>query len=235
MRSGHTNQVFQVYVFALFMKQSFMKLFGLLAILILVSGCQAIGQADTCAVSRAETERLLSLNFEQFDQDPKDGWRALGNRRGCEVHGARLIEAYIERHQKDIPAKRVAILNWHLGQMWASAGATRKAIVAFEATKPEGGDAQNYYADATIAFLKRDRKAFDQARAGLAALPPPKNWDKAVADYEKRFTMPGPVWPMNLDVVDRLGACFDQPYWLAYSGACFNALDPPAPATAHKP
>lgn len=217
------------------MKLSFMKLFGPLAVLILVSGCQSIGQTDTCSLPPQDTKRLLSLNFEEFDQDLKGGWRAFGDRRGCEARSARLIEAYLRKHRNDIPAKRVATLNWHLGQMWASAGNARKAIVAFEATKPEGGDAQNYYADATIAFLKRDRKAFDQARAGLAALPPPKNWDKAVADYEKRFNMPGPVWPMNLDVVDRLGACFDQPYWLAYSGACFNALEPTTPATAHKP
>lgn len=212
-----------------------MKFFGFFALFLAISACQNFDVADTCAVSREETERLLALNFEQFDQDLKGGWRALGDRHGCEVRAARLIEAYIDTHQKTIPAKRIATLNWHLGQMWASAGNSPKAIRAFEATKPEGGDAQNYYADATIAFLKRDRNAFDQARAGLAALPPPKNWDKAVADYEKRFNMPGPVWPMNLDVVDRLGACFDQPYWLAYSGACFNALEPVAPATAHKP
>lgn len=218
-----------------FMKLSFMKLLGALAVLILVSGCQAIGQADTCSLPREDTKRLLALNFEQFDQDLKGGWRAFGDRHGCEARGARLIEAYIKKHQKNIPARRVATLNWHLGQMWASAGDSRKAIVAFEATKPEGDDAQNFYADATIAYLKRDRKAFDQARAGLAALPPPKNWAKAVADYEKRFNMPGPVWPINLDVVDRLGACFDEPYWLAYSGACLNAVTPPTPPTAVKP
>ncbi len=212
-----------------------MKLIGPLVVLILVSGCQAIGQADTCSLPREDTRRLLLLNFEEFDQDPKGGWRALGDRRGCEARGARLIEAYLKKHQNDIPAKRVATLNWHLGQMWAAAGNARKAIVAFEATKPEGDDAQNFYADATIAYLKRDRVAFDQARAGLAALPPPKNWAKAVADYETRFNMPGPVWPINLDVVDRLGACFDQPYWLAYSGACFNAEIPSTPATAVKP
>jgi len=212
-----------------------MRFLGFLALLILISSRQAAAQPGTCSLPRADTERLLSLNFEQFDQDLKGGWRAFGDRRGCEASGARLIEAYIKRHQNDLSAKRVATLKWHLGQMWAAVGNSRKAIVAFEATKPEGDDAQNLYADATIAYLKRDRATFDQARSVLAALPKPKNWDKAVADFEKRFNKPGPIWPINLDVVDRLGACFDQPYWLAYSGACLNAATPTTPTTVLKP
>lgn len=205
-----------------------MKLLGPIAFLILVSGCQAIGQADMCSLPREETERLLSLNFEQFDQDLQGGWRAVADQDGCKARAAHIIEVYIRKHQRDIPAGRMSTLQWHQGQMWAAAGASGKAMAAFKATKTEGDIAQNHYTDATIAFLQRDRKAFDQARASLAALPPPKNWDQAVADFQKRFNRPGPVWPMNLDFVDRLGACFDQPYSQAYAGACLTDTPPTA-------
>ena len=205
-----------------------MKLLVISALLVAVSGCQATRFSDTCTLPRERTDQLISLSLEQFDQDLKGGWRALADQQGCEARAASLIQAYINEHQKEIPAQNLSTLRWHQGQMWAAAGLSRRAVTAFKATKPEGDDAQNYYADATIAFLERDRKAFDLARASLAALPPPKNWDKAVADFQKRFNRPGPVWPMNLDVVDRLGACFDQPYSQAYAGACLTDTHPTA-------
>ncbi|GIU66128.1 hypothetical protein [Candidatus Phycosocius spiralis] len=212
-----------------------MKYIGLLVIVALVSGCQAIGNAPACGLSHPRADELLSLSFEQFDQDFQGGWRAVAEQEGCEASAAELIGAYVHKNREKVPTGRLSTLKWHQGQLLAASGKNREAIKAFKATKPQGDDAQNYYADATIAFLRRDRAAFDQARAGLAALPPPKNWEKAAADFEKRFNRPRPVWPMNLDVVDRLGTCFDQPYSKAYAGHCANGAPPHTPPTAHKP
>lgn len=84
----------------------------------------------------------------------------------------------------------------------------------------------NLYVDATIAFLRRDRAALEQAKIKLAAVQPPVGPDippvingymeADFADGLKRKVR----WPINIDVVEGLENCFDKPYVEAYNDAC---------------
>lgn len=66
-------------------------------------------------------------------------------------------------------------------------------------------------------FLRNDRQAFQATRDKLAALPEPPQFARARAAFSEKYGQPGPVWPLNLDVVDSLAACFGLPYRQAYS------------------
>lgn len=87
---------------------------------------------------------------------------------------------------------------------------------------PEGADtwtayalAWNEYVNASIAFLERDLAALRAARVRLADLPVPSDF----AALDGSAVRHDPVWPLNLDVVDGLLACFGKPYEEAYGTA----------------
>ncbi len=85
------------------------------------------------------------------------------------------------------------------------AGDTAAAITAAEQSRdpPEIERSTqfrwNLYVDATLAFLRRDRAAFNTQREALR--------DAAVAHPENLN---------NLAVLDRLASCFERPYKQAY-------------------
>jgi hypothetical protein len=157
-----------------------------------------------------DREKMLALDQDAFDQDMNGGWRKLGNVPQCQAVAADLIRDYRVHHKNE-----ASILYWHEGQMRASIGQKVEAIALFEKSRhvPDNGTGWNQYVDATVAFLRGDRKAFDAARNELVALPKPADWDTKTPDGT-----PVP-WPMNLGVVDGLGKCFDRPYSEAY-GVC---------------
>jgi tetratricopeptide (TPR) repeat protein len=189
--------------------------------MMLIAGCATQGGANsTCPIPKATTDQMMSLSFDAFDQDMSGGWRSVVETQGCELRAAQVIEAYMKKNKATIPNNRLGQMNWHLGQIWANAGQTRKAIAAFEASI-EPNDFDRHYAQATIAFLKRDRAKFDAARASLAAEPKPQGFEDAVRRFQEKYpTLAPPTWPTNLDVVDKLGRCFDAPYGKAYGGQC---------------
>lgn len=197
-----------------------MKRLSCSLILALASCATAQPEADTCPIAKTETDALLTLSFAQFDQNEQGGWRKLERQAGCELRAAYVIEAYLAKNKPTIPRMETTALTWHLGQMWANAGQSRRAIAAFKVTKEPGNDAQNFYADATIAFLARDRAAFDQARANLLLVPKPNGFDEAMAQFKAQYKQEPPTWPMNLDVIDRIGRCFGASYSIAYGGRC---------------
>ncbi len=171
--------------------------------------------APSCAYDRG---RLMALDQQAFDQDMQGGWRVLAREPACVGVAADLIRDYREAHHLS-----ATILYWHEGQMRAEAGQYEAAIALFDRSRHPEPDAfgWNIYVDASIAFLRADRPALLRARAALAALPRP-------ADFEPRDPSGRPLnltWPMNLHVVDALIRCFGQSYASAY--AC------PAPATGH--
>ncbi|HET7811008.1 MAG TPA: hypothetical protein VFL16_10570 [Steroidobacteraceae bacterium] len=156
-----------------------------------------------------DRDRLLALDQHAFDQDLDGGWRPLGDKPQCQLVAADLLRDYRERHHNE-----ATILIWHEGQMRALAGQTEAAIALFERCHvPSSSSGWNEYVDATIAFLKGDRKSFDAARESLAAYPKP-------ASFDLKDPMGRPIeWPPNLNVVDELGRCFGMPYRQAY-GVC---------------
>lgn len=176
--------------------------------------------APDCAHDRAAA---LALDETAFDQDLNGGWRSL-SAKGCVREAADLIRDWRIAHKATQP-----VLNWHEGQLRARAGQTKEALVLFDHSRKtaqeDRGAGWNLYVDGSIAFLRNDRPAFDAARAKLAALPQPADFDphpkgpdgKPILMPDGRpFTVP---WPPNLNVLDRLARCWGQDYQAAYSCA----------------
>lgn len=156
---------------------------------------------------------LLAEDVKAFDEDMHGGWRPLAD-RGCMREAADLIAAWRGAHP-ELPADRAMAIAWHEGQMRAAFGDTAGAIADLSVSLQSPDAAFRDYVAATIAFLKRDRPGLLAARAALAAEPKPDGFDAAAADAKARY---GDlvVWPINLDKVDGLIACFDKPYKDAY-------------------
>jgi hypothetical protein len=167
---------------------------------------------------------LLALDETRFDQDMSGGWRALASKPGCDLAAADLLRDYRQVHRNE-----AGLLYWHEAQLRASAGQSKEAIALMErARKPAEADRAgwNLYVDATIAFLRKDRPALDNARSKLAAVQPPIGKDVPpvidgfmevdMADGQKRKMR----WPPNIDVVEGLANCFNKPYGDAYADQC---------------
>lgn len=170
----------------------------------------ASSAGSPCSV---DTKAMLSLDETRFDQSPGEGWRQLTVSGSCDKEAANLIEQYRTHHKS-----RSSTLFWHEGQLRANAGDYRRAIRLFDKAKHpknEFGipDGWNEYVEASIAFLRRDRRSLEAARSALASLPEPD----AIKDANKRRPEGRKIaWPPNLDAVDGLVRCFDEPYKKAY-------------------
>lgn len=163
-------------------------------------------KADACAV---DLPALLKLTPVEFDQDLKGAWRTLAQRPGCEKAAANAVRLYRAQLEENLQG-----IYWHEGQLRALVGQTEEAIALFEKTKRVGDKmGWNAYVDATIAFVRGDRRAILKARRRLAATPLP-SFDRWTDAFGK--PVPAPKWPMNLDVVDALIACFGKSYSEAY-------------------
>lgn len=161
--------------------------------------------AIPCIFNRAE---LLALDEYSFDQDMNRGWRAVARHEECAEIAADLIRDYRETRGSTSTS-----LYWHEGQLRASAGSTDEAIRLFEKSRKAGGAiGWNLYVDASIAFLKRDMPALLAARAALARLPRPEDFDPR----DVKGNVVNISWPPNLSVVDGLITCFDRGYKEAY-------------------
>lgn len=68
-----------------------------------------------------DTEQLLALSPDAFDQDMNGGWRLLAGRTGCEKDASALIKTYIERNWGKIGQANLHIMYWHAGQLEATA------------------------------------------------------------------------------------------------------------------
>ena len=138
------------------------------------------------------------------------GWRPLAATPGCRAQAADVLRSYRERVQR-----RIGTLYWHEGQLRAELGETDAAIALLERGRhPTDEDGWNDYVDATIAFLRNDRRRLLAVRDRLAERPKPADWATGVDT--KGNPVAAPPWPMNLNVVDRLIACFGRSYREAY-------------------
>jgi len=148
---------------------------------------------------------IFELAFAEFDQDERQGWRAIAAQPGCDGKAADVIRAYRMNQETTL-----SLLYFHEGQLRAFAGDSAAAIPLLERSRRrlDGVAAWPPYVDATIAFLRGDRRALLAARATLLTVPKPEDWPADGA------------WPQNLDVVDGLIACLGKPYKVAYGAAC---------------
>lgn len=153
----------------------------------------AATETDCKALYAAHLRSDLELSVDAFDQTEGQGFRALAA-VGCSREAGDLIEAWVAKNPS-APAH----VHWHLAQQRAEHDDRVAAIAAAKRSlKPdEAADAAfkwNDYVLATIAFLQRDRTAFDRHRAVLAAAT----------------TQEGNA--MNLKLIDALGRHFDLDY-----------------------
>jgi hypothetical protein len=111
----------------------------------------------------------MALDFEAFDQDMEGGWRYYGNQMQFAT-AAKLIEDYLEVHP-EIEENHRTVMHWHAGQMFAMDGQEELAVLHMEQSRKEDNIMMwNEYLDATIAFLKKDRTAFDQNIKAIEAM-----------------------------------------------------------------
>ena len=164
----------------------------------------------------APTAAMLALSLHEFDQTDA-GWRSLES-PGCEANVADAIARYRSENAALLVGKEIGTLDWHEGQMRASAGQTEAAIAILERRLETSHASFRPYYEATIAFLKHDRAGLEAAQARLLALPEPEEFTQAKARYEATYpNLPPLAWPLNADIVAGLLACFDRPYREAYA------------------
>lgn len=158
------------------------------------------------AISPEERRELLLLSFAEFDQLAGEGWRKITD-RGHFTEAAELIESYLLSPPYPLLPWQERVLYFHAGQNYAFDQHYHRAIPRFESSFNAEEDASselawNAYVGATLAFLKQDKPLLLSQRALLAA------------------AFPSSGNQLNLKVVDRLIACFGQPYGEVYSGFC---------------
>jgi hypothetical protein len=190
---------------------------------LVVAGCAHAGEPTSdaqpvgadCSYDFSE---MMRLDFEAFDQDIEGGWRILGSTPGCEAETADLIQKY---RTMRVESQRLSLMH-HEMQLRGAAGQYETAAdLAREVLEFDLPPVMQAYHEAELAFFARDYDALLAARRSLAAVPMPEHFEKSAAQYlEKYPDQPPLVWPVNLDVVDGLIACFDKPYSEAYSFSC---------------
>ena len=146
------------------------------------------------SLSKEERQRLMSLDFEAFDQDMQGGWRTFANEEQFEL-AADLIVEYLGLHQ-DLDDGQLSVMNFHVGQMYALAGENAKAVPYMKASKKTNDVmAWNAYVDATIAFLEKNKEMMEIKRKELeigSVMPAANN--------------------KNLILIKKLEANFDKSY-----------------------
>lgn len=190
----------------------------MLVLLAAIGALQAAEPVDPCAHDRAA---LLALSPEAFDQRMDSGWRPLASRPECREVAADLLAEYRAANWGSLSPDELHVNYWHEGQIRASLGQTARATRLLLAGVNPGGEANGFeeYAIGTVAFLNGDREALQAARDRLAATPAPADWPDRVAAIREQLGVEV-QWPMNLNVLDGLLACFGQPYRDAYRSSC---------------
>lgn len=150
--------------------------------------------ADCAALYRTAVQNDLDLPVDVFDQTEGRGFRVLAA-AGCPREAGDLIQAWSARREV-VPYH----VHWHLAQVRAEQDDRPAAIAAARRAlrSDEAVDAPfrwNDYVLATVAFLQRDRAAFERHR-------------NAVAAAVERHAGNG----MNLSLLDKLGKHFDSSY-----------------------
>ena len=172
------------------MKHAFM-----LGIFLSIAGC-FVG-----CVSRThgpDSEILLSLPWQQFDQTLESGWRVY-SARGEYQAAADLIETYLKGHS-ELTVRQRAVSHFHAGQMRVRAGRIQPGLSHMkQALAPEEtqglSDDWNIMVSAHIAFLTADRAPLVALNEQVAKLPQSRvQWPECPADLLAHFGEPLGSW-----------------------------------------
>jgi hypothetical protein len=137
---------------------------------------------------RRDEAALMALDYEAFDQDlTPGGWREVAAVPDCARDAARLISHWREAHEGKLSPAEQWTLWWHEGQALASAGDYQAAVRRMQTAQTFHDDSppppgtpddevemfranilvRDAWEEATLAFLRRDRAAFEKSRAQM--------------------------------------------------------------------
>ena len=141
-----------------------------------VVGCETDQKTDPGPTLPAISpdDPLLSLDFEEFDQTPNQGWRILAQ-GGQYLEAAQLIDAYIIQHPA-LDSNRQRVLVFHAGQMYAFGNeyviARDRFRLAINPNESRDDPIRwNAYVNGTIAFLEGNKAGVVFARSQIRAGP----------------------------------------------------------------
>lgn len=168
-----------------------MKKLILFVLLIALSTTKTFSQSE---LNQRTIDSLMNLSFEEFDQNMQGGWRIYANNQDFKS-ATDLIKLYLEQHN-ELESGQRQVMSFHCGQMLALMDKNQEAIPYMEASKKTDDVMQwNEYVDATIAFLRKDREAFNAKKNELI--------QKSMMPIDQN---------KNLNVLNRLEANFDKTY-----------------------
>ena len=150
--------------------------------------------SPTCAVEDSRRRAMMAASDDAFDQaaDGAVSWRRVMN-EGCYETAASLILEYIDHNRTRLSEEELRTLEFHAGQVFALAGDDARAAPHFE--KSLGGSREwRAYVEATLAFVRHDHAAFDEAR---------RTYDRVAPKSPRRAVLAG------------LASCFGEPYFRA--------------------
>lgn len=177
---------------------------------------QAVPASAPCAY---DSDAMMALSPRAFDQDLEGGWRSLSARPECREAAADLLAAYRTARWGFLTPAELHTNYWHEGQLRASLDQRLRAkrLLLAGVNPAITSDGFQDYALGTVAFLDNDREALVAARNRLAATPQPDNWAETAAAFRERSGVEM-KWPINLNVLDSMLACFGRSYDEAYGG-----------------
>lgn len=141
-----------------------------------------------CQIDRARSKAMMASAYDAFDQsaDGDLSWRVVMN-TGCYDTAASLIAAYLTANSAQLTDEQTRTLNFHIAQTYAIGGEDQKAPPYL--TKARGGtsDEWNAYVDATLAFVTKDRLAFDAAQKRYETVAPNSPRRAFLASFARCF------------------------------------------------
>lgn len=194
-----------------------MKLFFSSILIVFLSACASLSSSpslktknlkefSSCSFNR---NNLLAQDLDTFDQSTSGVRSVYTQAPECKLAAAELISDYRARRPELSLDFNSYLLFWHEGQLRAEIGDYSSALPLLDRARmraevgPEVSSIWNFYVEATMAFVRRDKAALVTARQKLATVP---------ANYLR-----GIKQVPNLKVVDALISCFDRSYADAYN------------------
>ncbi|MEE8118775.1 MAG: hypothetical protein V3T39_04355 [Gammaproteobacteria bacterium] len=202
---------------------------GLTVISPITTATAAAEESAACKLSETELVERLQLPYDQYEDyndESETSWRSLEKKR-CFAEAARYIHLYVEGNRNNLDPGAIKLQTFHEAMMLSWSGQDVAARHVFggihfvegseKATGQFNFDDWNAYVDATIAFLDKDRAAFDVKFAFIS--------DRIAADKAGQIVgEPGHPGLRKLfsGVLNVLGNCFVGSYWEAYGQRVFG-------------
>ena len=128
--------------------------------------------SPACVVEESRRRAMMAADYDTFDQSAGGdaSWRTVMN-DGCYETAGDLIRGYVDQNKARLSEEQRRALEFHTGQVLALGGKGAAAASHFE--KSLGGSREwRAYVGATLAFVRHDRAAFDEARRAYDRVAP---------------------------------------------------------------